>query len=555
MRAKVPTVSVPAQFGSDLQGQLAKLQAEIQKLRIENEWFRERFKLDRHFKFGSSSERVQSITGGLFDNSEAQAIFDEAELTLTGVPAADLTEPTAADLTAKHADSGEEGSKGKEGKDKRGRTTDGATLEVEEIRCELDNDAAVCGKCQGGLHAMGSEDRDILEFVPPRWKTVRYIRVKYACRQCAAQGERTAPVLAPLAVPLLPGLMISPAGLAYLMSQKYEMAVPLYRIEQYFLARGLKISRQTMANWMIRGADLFKPVFLRWRELLLQQDIIHADETRVQVLHEIGKTAQSESRMWVYRSGRYGVPLVLYDYQPSREGHHAARFLRGFVGVIHADGYQVYEALPDVRVAGCLAHARRTFVEAITVLDLPPGTDRKKVAACQGLAFCQALYEVERKAKDMTVDQCFAYRQQFSAPLLAQFHAWLMAQSIAQQDSRTMKEAIGYCLNQWDKLNTFLTDGRLEIDNNLCERAVKPFAVGRKNWLFANVPAGATASAIIYSVVETAKANNLIPEEYIKYLLERLGAAALKDNHALDALLPWSPEVQTACGKAAKKRR
>ena len=554
MNAKILTVTVPAGNGLDLESQLAKLTAENEKLRLENNWFRERFKLDRHRLFGASSERVKENTPGLFDTAEGQMIFDEAELLLTGVGSADLVEPTAAEVTARDLPAPAGSPAGSGSKGKKNRATASDTLAVEEIRCELEAQEAVCLKCQGGLHTMGSEDREVLEFVPPYWKVVRYIRAKYACRQCAGMGEKTAPVLAPCNVPLLPGLMISPTGLAYLMSQKYEMAVPLYRMEQYFTARGLKISRQTMANWVISGADLLKPVFRCLREALLQQDIIHADETPIQVLREKDKPAESKSRMWVYCSGRYALPLVLYDYRESREAEHPERFLHGFQGVVHADGYQVYESLPGVRVAGCLAHARRNFVDAIKVLDLPPGVDRKNVAACQGLAFCQALYGVEHKAKDMTPEQRFEYRRTFTTPLLEAFHKWLLAQNVAHQDSQTMKEAIGYCLNQWDKLNTFMTDGRLEIDNNRCERAVKPFVMGRKNWMFANVPAGATASAIIYSVVETAKANGLIPEEYLKFLLQRLPAITPRDPIALQALMPWAPGVQAVCSKSAKKR-
>ena len=525
----------------------AVLAAQLELANQRYERMLEQIRLAQAQRFGPSSEKTKGGQDG------QPGLFDEAEAILAELPASAIPEPTAQTLPRQDATRNK-------------RLVQVADLPIEEVLHEIEAGACFCAKCSGALHAMGSEQRDVLEFEPARFKIVRHIRTKYACRSCEKEGERTAPVLAPLGAPLLPGSMASPSVLGYVMSQKYELAVPLYRLEQYFLGRGLEISRQTLANWVLASAKWFKPFYRHLRELLVQQDILHADETTVQVLHEKDRAPETKSYMWVYCTGREGPPLVLYDYRPTREAEHPKRFLEGFKGTLHADGYQVYDGLAGVRVAGCWAHARREFDEALKAMGLPQAA-KIRTPAYRGLEYCNALFAIERKAakeakergKELDAAERLAYRQAKSAPLLEEFHTWLLAQSTTVLPKSAQGQAIGYCLNQWDKLKTFLSDGRLEIDNNRCERAVKPFVIGRKNWLFANTSQGAEASAIIYSLVETAKANGLVPQTYLKYLLERLPDIAAsnitaKDKTGFDALLPWTPEVQAACGKLAARK-
>lgn len=279
---------------------------------------------------------------------------------------------------------------------------------------------------------------------------------------------------------------------------------------------------------------------------LLGQEVLHADETSLQVLREPGKSAETKSYLWLYRTGRMGPPIVLYDYQPTRGGENPRNFLNGFSGYLHVDGYAGYHKVKDVTLVGCWAHARRKFDEALTAL--PPTQDKTKTAAGQGLAFCNQLFAIERDLKDLSPQERHLIRLERSRPILDAYLIWLRQQRSRTLPKSALGQAISYSLNQWDKLTNFLKDGRLEIDNNRSERAIKPFVIGRKNWLFANTPRGAKASATIYSIIETAKENGLNPFKYLMFLFEQLPQLPdPKDPEALDHLLPWSAKLPMSC--------
>jgi hypothetical protein len=330
--------------------------------------------------------------------------------------------------------------------------------------------------------------------------------------------------------------------------------LPLYRQEAALARLGVSLSRQTLSNWMLAGADWLSPIYARLKWHLLERDIAHADETTLQVLQEPGRAAHTQSYLWLYRSGRDGPPIVLFEYQPTRAGAHPQAFLKGFCGFLHVDGYVGYEGLPGVRLVGCWAHVRRKFVEAMNVL---PAQARKQggTAAHAGLDFCNQLFDIERDLKEVMPEVRFTTRQRRSRAVLERFRAWLDTVSGQTLPRSKLGEAVGYCLNQWSKLEGFLLDGRLELDNNRSERSIKPFVIGRKNWLFANTVRGARSSATIYSLVETAKENGLNPFFYLTYLFEQLPNFDRKDTAALDALLPWSEKVQARCRVPSKPPR
>lgn len=282
------------------------------------------------------------------------------------------------------------------------------------------------------------------------------------------------------------------------------------------------------------------------KEHLIRQEILHADETTVQVLREENRAAETTSYMWLYRTGRDGPPIILYDYQKTRAGEHPKAFLAGFRGFLHVDGYAGYNQLkPEVTLVGCFAHARRKFDEALNAL--PPSDRNKNVAAKIGLGFCNQLYAVERDLKEASPEERYEERLKRSKPILEAFSAWLHQMKDQVLPKSTFGQAVQYCLNQWESLTNYLKDGRLEIDNNRSERSIKPFVIGRKNWLFSNTPRGAKASAIIYSIIETAKENNLNPYNYLTYLFERLPNIDLKDKDMIDQLLPWSAALPSNC--------
>jgi len=327
------------------------------------------------------------------------------------------------------------------------------------------------------------------------------------------------------------------------MSSKFVEAMPLYRIEKHFERLGIDLPRTILSNWMIKGGEMLEPIYGRMHQLLVGEDILHADETTVQVLKEPGRSAQSKSYMWMYRSGRYGPPIVCYEYQPGRDGKYAARFLTGFAGYVHVDGYAGYNDLKQATLVGCWAHARRKFVDALLVVAKASRNDPSLLGNI-ALAKIRKLFEIERELQDATPEQRLVARNERSRPILEEIRYWLESESKLCLPKSKIGEAINYCRNQWPKLIRFLEDGRLEISNNRAERSIKPFVIGRKNWLFANTVKGARTSAIIYSIVETAKENGLNPFDYLKFILERIKTIDPAESSSIDSLLPWNDEVQ-----------
>jgi transposase len=393
---------------------------------------------------------------------------------------------------------------------------------------------------------MSDEVRRELKIVPAQVTVLEHVRFVYACRHCQ-QNEIATPVLtAPMAAPVLPGSLVSPSAMAFIMVGKYADGLPLYRQEQQLARLGVELSRQTLSNWMLKGSLLWlRPLYERMHERLRAQDILHADETTVQVLHEPGRPAQSDSYMWLYRTGRDGPPMILFDYQMTRAGAHPCEFLSGFKGYLHVDGYPGYHGLKEVILVGCWAHARRKFTDALKAL--PAKNNNKMVVAKEGLDFCNQLFSIERELREATSEKRFAARLELSRPVLNGFLVWLKTKEPQVLPKCALGTAITYCLNQWHKLTAFLQDGRLEIDNNRSERSIKPFVIGRKNWMFSNTPRGAIASATIYSIIETAKENHLNPFHYLTYLFEKMPNIDIKDSKVLEDLLPWSSALPDYC--------
>lgn len=426
-------------------------------------------------------------------------------------------------------------------------------LPTEEIDYTLPEDQQVCPQCTGPLHEMGKDVRREIKIIPAQIRLVLHNCFKYTCRYCQNHEIKTPIVVAPMPISAFPNSLASPTAVAHIMSQKFVLGIPLYRQEQSLEREGFKLSRQTMANWMMTGAWWLENIYVHLLANLLQRGILHADETSLQVLKEPGRAAQTKSYMWLYRTGRDGLPIVLFEYQPTREGVHPKTFLESFSGYLHVDGYAAYESLPNITLVGCWAHARRKFVEAIKTL---PEHVRKQGGTVEhvGLAFCDRLFAIERDLHDLKTEQRFAGREARSKLVLEEFHLWLDDMAGKTLPKSLLGKAIIYCRNQWPKLTAFLSDGRLELDNNRSERSIKPFVIGRKNWLFANTPRGARSSAVIYSLVETAKENGLNPYAYLTYLFEQLPNINCKDPLALDQLLPWSAPVLAKCSVPSKSK-
>jgi hypothetical protein len=284
------------------------------------------------------------------------------------------------------------------------------------------------------------------------------------------------------------------------------------------------------------------------KKKLLKMNILHCDETIVQVLKEPGKSPQSKSYMWLYRSGKYDIPIILYEYKSSREAKWAKEFLTGYSGYIHADGYAGYNKVENVIISACLSHVRRKFTD--TLKAMPKNIDKSSVALTltnKAIEYCNRLFEIERTIKDEPLHVRFIERIKRSKPLLDEFKDWLDYNKQRVLPSSYLMKAINYALGQWDKMLVFLYDARLEIDNNRAERTIKSYVISRKNFLFCNTPKGAETAAIIISITETAKENNLNPFEYLKYIFDMMPNIENLNDDELDKLTPWSAELPLNC--------
>lgn len=512
---------------ADLVARLDKYAEELAEAHVLLEWYEEQFRLNQHKRFGASSERT---------DMEQLCLFNEVE----DIASPMEPEPELETITYKR--------RKKQGK--RGVFLE--DLPVEVIEYKLDENERTCPCCQGPMHQMSTKERKELMVIPPQVKVINHVASIYSCRNCEREGISTPILTAPMPAPVLPKSLASPSAIAYIVTQKYDMSMPLYRQEKQFNRLGVDLPRQTMANWVLLSSEYWLDLlYKRMHEQLLKGDVIQCDETPLQVLREPGRAPQTQSYMWLYRSGRDGPPIVLYEYQPTRAGSHPAQFLSGFTGYIQVDGYAGYNKIPNVTLIGCWSHARRGFEEAIKAL---PKSARKSqnVTARKGLNFCNQLFDIERDLKELSPEERYEARLVQSRPVLDAFLAWLDTESTQVLPKSLLGKAITYCKNQWNKLTAFLKDGRLEIDNNRSERSIKPFVIGRKNWLFSNTPRGAKASAVCYSIVQTAKENNLKPFAYLTYVLERLPNIDINDPAAVDELLPWSPTLPEHCRVRSK---
>jgi len=504
---------------------LEKKEDEITALQRQVDWLTQQLRLTQGQRFGASSERTQVL-------SEQFSLFNEAE----AVALPDAAEPDLEQITYKR--------KKRKGK----READFSGLPTEQIIHELPEEERICPECGGPLHECGHAVlRRELTYIPAQYKVVEHVQTAYSCRRCEQKNDHVPMRKSVIPPPLLPGSgIVTPSLLAHILNSKYVLALPLYRQEQEFQRAGVSIPRQTMANWILAAHERWLSDFFQLlRRELLANEILHADETTLMVLREPGRTARQKSYVWVYRtSGDAKRPVVLYDYQPSRAGECASRFLEGFTGLLHTDGYGVYHCKlpPEITVAGCWAHMRRKFTDTLKSL---PKELRDRSPAKTGLDFCDKLFHLENSYAEqkLSFQERYQARLEQSKPAAEKFFAWAKAEYEKNPVPKSMLgAALTYAVNQEGWLMNVFLDGRLELSNNRAERAVRPFAVGRKNWLFSNTSRGAGASAAIYSIVETAKANGLRPFPYLKFLLENLSRGV-----PAEACLPWDDPVQALC--------
>ena len=481
--------------------QLEAKSAELAQALLQNRWLMEQLKLNKRKLFGSSSEQLDQMVMEQFAH-----LFNEAEAW-----DADSVEPT------------KKGEKKKPRKRRSGSIDDvipeGTPVEI--VEHPLPESERVCSACGSELVEIGVEIHRSLQMEPARFWVREDRYPTYACKRCEKETGEANVMPTPMEPTVIPGSFASPSAIAHLAVQKYVMYSPLYRLEQEFDRQGLKLSRQTMSNWLLKATeDWLQSIYDVLHQQLRREAVLHGDETTLQVLREKGKSAVSKSYMWLYRtSGCAEHPIVLYEYQPNRKAENAEQFLEGFSGWLHTDGYQGYHRLPEqIRVVGCWAHARRKFDEALTAV---PREQQSASKPAEALCYFAKLFQMEQDFAVLTVEERFAKRLEQEKPVLEALLAWANRLKPQTAPKSALGKALHYLLEQWPYLVRYLEDGRLEFSNNRAERSIKPFVMGRKNFLFCNTPGGAQSSAVLYSLIETAKETGLDPYRYLLWVLER----------------------------------
>jgi len=527
---------------ADLPEDPATLKAMVREQAFEIERLKEELRLAAHKRFGASSEKA--------DPAQPE-LFNEVEL-LASKPAP----PGEGDEITVPAHKRAKG----------GRKPLDDRLARERIEHDIPEHEKLCPCGSGHLRPrIGEVVTEQADIVPAQIKVLQHVRFKYGpCKVCDGvflptgnllapcdsasrsrpQGapnvaEPRAIILAPLPPQPIPKSLAAPGLAAWIAMSKYGDGLPLYRQEGILARYGLIISRATLAHWMIRLSELVVPVINLLEEVQLGYDVLQMDETTIQVLKENGRAAQTDSRMWVRRGGPPDKPVVLFDYDASRSGKVAWRLTEDFKGYLQSDGFSGYDAVgkrDGIDHVGCLAHARRKFDEALKAQPV----ENRGGLAIEGVTLIQRIYRIEKAAREagLTPEQRKELRDKHARPIWAELRSWLDEKRGHAPPQMLIGKAMTYLDNQWPQLIRVLDDGRLEVDNNRCENALRPFVVGRKAWLFSDTPAGATASARLYGLVETAKANNCEPYAYLRRVFTDLPKATKLAQ--IETLLPWN---------------
>jgi transposase len=502
---------------SALMDKTAALKDETSRLKFLVKYYEEQLKHAKRKQFAASSEHPgQKI---LFDEAENEADRRKPE------PEIEEINYTRRKWTGK-------------------REEDLSGLPVERVEHTVPEEERICPSCGGEMHVMGHDVRRELEIIPAQVRIVEHVTEVCSCRNCERNSTEVPIIKAPLPEPPIKGSIASAGTLAHIMVQKYVNAVPLYRQQQELFLNGAILSRQTMANWMIYCSERWlEPLCDLMKARLLEERVLHADETVLQVLKEPGRASRTQSYMWLYRTGaKSGVQIAIFDYQETRSSSHPKRFMRDWKGYLHTDGYAGYHSLPpDITVVGCWAHARRKFFDALKTI---PVEERMDSPSRTGLEYCDRLFRLERafKKQKLKPEERHAARLEQSRPIAGEFFSW--ASSAGHLPNSLFGKAIHYALEQKAYLERVFLDGRLELSNNRAERSIKPFVIGRKNWLFSCSPKGAKASSMIYSIIETAKENGLKPFEYLKHIFMTMPNIPVE---SYPTLLPWSEDIPDGC--------
>ena len=511
------------------------LEEKTKEMEFLNAMLSDRLTLAQRKRFGASSEKYA-------DGYTQLNLFNEAEQEADpNAPEPDLEEVHPSSYKRKkHSGKKEE---------------DLSSFETTEvIEYKLTGEDRYCPDCNTKYKVVTKETVKRLKFIPARFEVVEEVTFVYSCPKCGAmkRPEKTPP--------LLKGSAATPSLVAGIMNAKYVNGMPLARQEREFARYNLNLSTKTMANWIIQCTDRYlQPLYDLMKKELLQSKYLHGDETRIQVIDEANQKGSTQNWMWVYLTDEYSSSprMVLFQYERTRAGYHPAEFLGDqFEGYFTCDGYQAYHSLPEkITVTGCMAHARRRFDEALTVLKKDFTKEQlKETTAYQAMERIGMLYKIEEMIRDKSPEERYEERQKQEKPLLEAFFEWLHTLEDSVDRSSLIGEAVLYTLNQEVYLKRYLEDGHLSIDNLAAERSLKNFATGRRNWLFAKSIHGAQASATVYSITETAMLNGLKPYNYLTYVMGQMkDLDPFPEKEAMLELLPWSTSLPADCHSKLKK--
>lgn len=491
----------------------------ISELEQEKKFLQEQLQLLRKAQFGSKSERAIYLKQLSLDH-----LFDEVEVFRDP----ELEEPKLEEVVQVPAHTR---------KKKSVKEQLPADVPVVERHHYVDEAGRTCPHCSADMVEIGTETRETLGLAPAQIFVIRDVVHTYACKECEKDAEPVTIRKASLPAAVIPGGIASPEAIANVITDKFVLGTPLYRQEQYWNRQGVMLSRQTMSNWLHDSVENYwKSIYDKLHRDLLKETVLYADETELQVLREEGKSPQSKSYMWLYRTGLTSeTPIVLFRYERDRRHCRPEEFLKGFSGYLHSDGYDAYHKLEGVVSVGCLVHVRRKFVEAAEVAGNSKGSRNLASKAVKAL---QQIFDWESYCENMTLEERYQKRLEKQKPLLEAFFDWV--ESISVSEKSALGKARTYALNQKEYVLNIYKDARLELTNNRAERTMKPFVIGRKNWLFANTPKGAEDSAILYSLVETAKETGVDPYRYFVYALTE--AAKLRAADEIEKIADLTPE-------------
>jgi transposase len=470
-------------------------------------------------------EQIRNLQDKLFGRKSEKTLKEDGQLSLFDIPEPEYPiskEPeqiTIPEHTRK----------------KRGRRPLPDNLERIEIIHDLKEEEKQC-KCGCQKSKIGQEVSEQLDYIPAKVRVIKNIRYKYACKNCeGVEDDGPTVSIARMPEQIIPKSIATPGLLAHILTAKFADALPFYRQEKQFSRIGVELPRATMCNWAMKVADACEIIINMLKDTVIESPVINIDETTLKVIKEPGR---SKSYMWVFRGSATEKPVILYQYHASRSGDVAAAFLKNYKGIVQTDGYAGYDFLDtqkEIIHVGCWVHARRKFKEVTKAAG-----NKKNPFGNAGVAlkYISKLYKIEKEAreKELSPEQLYAQRQSQAIPILDEFKQWLDAKAGKAPPKSLLGKAINYTLNEWPRLIRYVEDGRIKPDNNAVENAIRPFVVGRKNWMFNATPQGAHASAAIYSLIETAKANKLEPYWYLKYLFGHLPHAMTKEE--FKALLP-----------------